>query len=402
MALLNLTIEAEKTENCRNLARDVFQRKYKETIFTIMGPFVNDVNNEISEDDKRSAVILRSFSMFKKVFNVFGNLIQYFKIYFDYIDSAIGQEIVKYINECCTDSLKMLTLEDCKENVLDDLNKTFPNVLESTFSISSSQKLVIRENTQPLNELFPALNQLQIEYTRASDWKKIGYEFPQLKCVHVNLPKLKVAELPDETFVVHLIENSPEIKHFSIKHSSLMLLKEVNEILPQLDNLELHYLAKNYSNFCGDTINFENVIGLTVFEDQSDYKIPEKIHFHRLEQLTLNLQPEFTDTWIDFISKQLNQTITTFNLTVGILSNEHLLNIPIILPNLETVVIRCGTDFTAGEIMTFLSKSEHLKNVEMIIQMEKIEVSNLRSKLQGKWRYAIHPARRRVKINLER
>lgn len=367
-----------------------------------MGPFVNDEKFEMSEDEKRSAVILRSFSAFEKVFEVFGHLIQYFKIYFDYIDRSSGQKIVEYVNECCSESLKMLTLEDCKENVLDGLNKTFPNILESTFSSSSSKKLVVQPDTQTLNELFPALNQLQIEYTRASDWEKIGYEFPHLTCVHVNLPRLKVEELPDETYVVDLIKRSPEIKHFSIKHSSLTLLKEVNDILPQLDNLELHYLAKNYFEFCGDPIRFENVIALTVFEDQSDFRTPEKIHFHRVEQLTLNLQPEFTDTWFDFIDKQLNQTITTFNLTVGILSNEHLSNIPTVLPNLKTAVIRCGTDFTAGEIMTFLGKSEHLKIVELIIQMEKLEQNNLKSKLQGKWRYAIHPARRRVKINLER
>lgn len=399
---MELTIAATENANCSNLIRKIFQHKYGATIFTITGPFVSDEKIAISEDKNHGSAFVRSFKIFKHLFNAFGNMIQYLKIDFEHIDPIDGQTIVQYVNKNCVKSLVMLTLEDCKASVLDDLNSTFPNIIESTFSSSPSQRLTIKEDVPSLNNLFPKLNQLQIEYTRASDWKLIGDAFPNLKCVHVNLPKTKVEELPDEQFVVNLMQKSTEINHLSIKHSSLKLLKEANDLLPELENLELHYLAKNYLDFDGDRINFDNVIGLTVFEDQSEFKIPEKIFFHRLEQLTLNLQPEFSDTWIDFIKVQLNQTIFLLNLTVGVLSSEHLLTIPVVLPNLQTAIIRCGTDFTAGEIVTFLEKSKYLKQADMIIQMENLQQEQLKGKLQGKWKYAIQPARRRVKITLER
>ncbi|XP_055310969.1 uncharacterized protein LOC129573863 [Sitodiplosis mosellana] len=405
MNLSQLIFEVNKNVNCLNASREMFHQKYQSTIFTIKGPFVNDEKYSISEDKNRANAIIRSYSMFEKILKLFGDMVQYLAIHFESIDTLIGRKIVKLVNSNCVDSLMMLTLEDCKENVLDDLNSTFPAVVASAFSSSSWRRLVIREDTPTLNELFPKLNQLQIEYTRASDWKMIGDEFPNLTSIHVNLPKIKVAELPDETFVVNLTRKSPEIKQFSIKHSSLSLLKEIHDTLPKLDHLELHYFANNYSNLDDDlniTIRFDNVISLTVFEDKSDYKTPEKIHFPQLQQLRLNLQPEFTGTWIDFINEQLSQTINSFDLSVGILTNEHLLTIPVILPNLQSTIIRCGTDFSANEIMAFLGNGEFLQKVEMVIQMEKTQQNILRSKLQRNWKYSINPAKRRVQIMLER
>lgn len=402
MNLSQLIVEANRTEYCLNASREVFRRKYGATIFTIRGPFVSEQTYSISEDRNRASALIRSYAMFERIFTPFSDLIQYIKLQFEFIDATVGQKMVKTINSNCVDSLKMLTLEGCKGNVLDALNSTFPEVIDSTFSSSSSHRLVIQKGAQTLNSLFPKLNQLLIEYTRASDWSIIGDEFPNLKCIHVNLPKMAVAELPNETFVMNLTQNSPELVHFSIKHTTLSLLKEIHDTLPKIDCLELHYLANNYSNSFGDPILFDNVITLIVYEDKSDERIPEKIHFPQLKQLTLNLQPEFTDTWLDFIKEQLNQTINTFNLTVGILTNEHLLTIPVILPHLQNVIIRCGTDFTANEVMTFLSRCKYLLKAEFVIQMEKLEMDVLRNKLLGKWKYGIHPAKRRVKINIQR
>lgn len=402
MNLSQLVVEANKSDYCLNASREVFRRKYCATIFSIRGPFTSEQTYSISEDGNRASVLIRSEEMFERIFTPFSDLIQYIKLHFEFISAAVGRKMVETINRNCVESLKMFALEDCKENVLDDLNSTFPEVIDSKFSTLSSHPLVIREDAPSLSQLFPKLNQLLIEYTRAADWSIIGDEFPNLKCIHVNLPKMAVAELPNETFVLNLTRNSPELVHFSVKHTTLSLLNEIHDTLPKLDCLELHYLANNYSNSNGDPILFDNVVTLIVYEDKSVERIPEKIHFPQIKQLTLNLQPEFTDTWLDFIKEQLNQTINTFNLTVGILTNEHLLTIPVILPHLQNVIIRCGTDFTANEIMTFLGRCEYLLKAEFVIQMEKLELDALRSKLLGKWKYGIHPAKRRVKINLQR
>lgn len=366
-----------------------------------MGPFTDDKENAISEDDARTVAYIINFELIIAFLGSFGELIHYIEINFEKIDESQGKAIVKMINDRTTESLCMLRLLSCKGTVLDDLKNTFPNVFVSNFSSSYTQSLVIKSDAPNFNALFPNLQCLSIEYTRESDWLLIGDEILGLTNLYVELPKLIVDGLPNEAHVEQLLTKNPQIHTLAIQHSSLHLLKETNEKLPKLRALELQCFSDNYTNYNGDPVSFKHVKFLTIHADSRQQQIPQGIAFEAIQELELYIQPEITDIWIEFINKQINSNISQLEIYTSLMSHEHLINIADNLTQLEKAIIHCGNAFIANEIITFLDKSQ-LKFVTLKIEMTKTEQNELRKKISKIWKCDVQPCGRRVLISLER
>lgn len=392
----------KSNEGCLCVLRKVFQRKYNVTIFKLIGPFTDDKANSISEDDIRSTAYIRNFDLIKLFLKNFGEFVYFIEINFEKMDEQQGKEIVKCINEKTSESLLMLRLLSCKGCVLDELKKPFQNVVSTNFSSSYSQSLVVPTDAPKFNVIFPSLTCLSIEYTRITDWKLIGDDIEKLDFLYIDLPKEDFEGLPNENYVENLVRKNPNIHTLSIQHSSLSLLKELNEKLPKLGSLELRFLSKDYKNYQGNSINFEHVKFLTIHIDHNDDRIPDGIIFQQIQVLDLNIRPEFTDNWIDFIDTQINQNISRFELYTCLLSSEHLVEITEKLTTLEYSVISCGTQFKAIEIITFLRKIETIKNAVFDIRMTKSEQYILKSKLKKAWKCEINPSGKRVYMTIER
>lgn len=389
---------------CLATVQDVFQRKYNATVFIIIGPFIDDEENAISEDLVHSTAYIRSWKLICEFLESFGQFTHHIEIYFKQIDVGDGKQIIHEINERCYDSLFVLKLEDCKGNMLDDLKNTFPNVVRVNFSSSSSQKLVVNQDADTFDKIFPKISSLSIGYTRASDWALIGQEFPYLSYFYVDLPKLSVEELPNTTCVENVINKSPAIQKLSIKHSTLNFLKTLNRMLPGLKSLELRLLSMEYFNYNASQpkIHFEDVRSLSIQKDCQSDRIPEHIAFPEVEDVELHIQPEFSDKWIHFIGEQLNLNISHLEISTSILSDDNFLMIPEKFYNLNTVMICCGTEFKANQIVAFLEQSSSLKMMIIKIPMETPQQMILRAELQNKWKCEIHPFGNRVMITLER
>lgn len=402
LLVADLLIKANKNVHCLKEARSVFKKKYGETIFRINGPFLETDENAIDKFG-RKIVNVKNFNVTKTFLRAFGKVIKKLAISFNQIDVDEGKEIVKLINDKCSDlkstSLTMLSLENCKDNVLDDLKSHFPSVDSLTFSTDLSSNFKSLSNASKLMELFPKVHNLYLGHTKLTDWEFIGKSYPHLDFLHVELSN---QQDNIEENAKNLLKNNSQITTISIQKSNLNFLKEVNEILPHLKSLKLKMLSNDHINYQGDPIQFRNVKFLTIESNHND-EYPKQIHFDKIHELTLDIQPIFSAEWIEFISQQLSSSISNLILQSGMLTNEHILTLAEKLPHLKTMKIVCQSKISAYAIIGLIEKCKFLDTLQIDLLMDDFEEENLQNELRFKWdmNYRFKPGDR-VKITLEK
>lgn len=169
------------------------------------------------------------------------------------------------------------------------------------------------------------------------------------------------------------MKNYPQITTVSIQFSNLKFLKEVNEILPQIGSLKLKMMSNDYFNYQDEPIRFGNVKILTIESDHND-EYPKEIHFNQLHELTLNIQPIFSDKWIEFNSQQLSSSISNLILKYGMLTNEHILAVGEKLSHLKTAKIVCKSKISAYAITGLIGKCNFLDKLQIDLLMDEFEV----------------------------
>lgn len=390
LSLHELLSKAEIDEHCLSVARELFRQNYGSTKFHLSGPFQSDETNAIDETNQQH-IYIQNIRLVKMLLKWFGDLIRKLDISFENIDGCPGREIIENVNKNCSESLVRLEMRNCKEFVLDNLKNTFPHMRTALFSSSQSKSLQITPDAVKLNQLFPNLESLMLEYTKKSDWELIGTQFPNLTMLAVELPNGKDPDRPDGVYVGNWLKSNPKIEILSIQHCTMNILKAANELLLNLKNLELRFFSTEYLNYEGDPIHFNNVRQLTIHSNRSKDEVPEFIFFDQLQDLKLYVKPELTDKWTSFIGQQFNKnSIIKLVISTNVLTKARFNALSDLLPNLNGVSIDCSTDYTAKDIIKFIEKSNQLMTLRMKVPMEVMEERILRSKLQNKWHYKMH------------
>lgn len=398
--LSKLLKSASKNEQCLEEARSVFKRMHAFKFYRISGPFVKNGNRSFY-----GTIIteIRNFDVAKQFLRAFGRYIHNLSVYFHKIGVNEGKEIVKHINDECSNSttLDTLTLQECANNMLDDLQSNFSSISILTFSSSLNNHLNIRSDAPKMTDIFPNLNTLHLGQTIPSDWKFIGKTFPCLNFLRVELEsKLRQNFNIDEQVINFLKENS-NIPALSISYSNLKFLKECFGILPHIEQLELTFFSKNYNNYEGEPIRFEKLKGLTI-ESLYDDVYLEHIHFDQLQNLNMDVQPKFNQKWSEFVNQQVNANISTLKLTSGRLTNKHILGTAEQKPNLKVAEFNSDLNITADTVLEFVKKSEHLRELELNVPMIDVETLKLHENIPHGWKIDFHGTKDKFRITLEK
>lgn len=201
--------------------------------------------------------------------------------------------------------------------------------------------------------------------------------------------------------VLNFLKDNTQITTLSIGHGNLNFLNEVNGILPALKNLKLNELSEDYLN-CECDPRFEKVENFTI-ESNHNSTYPEHIHFNYLQELTLNIQPEFNEKWIEFISQRMGLNIYRLTLQSAVLPNEQILTIAEKMSKLKTAKIVCQSQIPAHAITGLIEKCDQLHTLEVDAFMDEIEEQSLQDELHSEWdmHYSFFPGGR-VKITIEK
>lgn len=325
------------------------------------------------------SIDVRNFKLIIDLLDNFGDSMHYMGMDFNRMTADEGEEIIKTISERCSDSVRILILNDCKGSALSQLKKPFVTVNFLKFSTSESAKFIGMD--MKLNKIFPKVTKLHIEHTTVSDWVFIGDSFPLLTSFKI---ELQSSINDDQAHILNFLKQNSQIDCLTVMDANLKFLKEAIEILPNLETLTLIHLQNDYMNGQCDAIHFETLKEVKIDAFFMD-KIPDKIIFDRLVKLTIKFIDNFDDQWIQFIDKQVNKNLNMLTLFTGNLTEKYFLQIPEKLSHLLIVSIKCITAFTADNIKQFIEKSKHLSDLKMEIHMDKMEQDALKELLNDDW-----------------
>lgn len=372
----------DKNEQCRAAAEDVFKTNYHQHTFLICGKLSADTSETIEKE--WGIVRIVDAQLAEILLNRFGHLIEVIIVDFEEMDVNDGKNIVKLIVQKCSAFLKSIRLKNCRANVLDELNSAFPNVTLMRFSSSLTHNFRIRPDLK-FNEIFPNVNNLYLEQTKTSDWSFFDGNLPNLNIFALDVPKSQGDGLNDESIVIKFFKQNRQIKVQVIDGGNLKILKQLSEIHPTLNLLQLFALSEDCSNNQGDPVKFTTIKEVYVVSHNAD-EIPRNLYFDQLYQFTLHIHPnDFTDKWAQYINKQVNLDLNNLYLNVGELSFEQLLSISKMKPNLRNVAVRCSSNFLADDLVEFLKTNHFLNVLDMNNQMTELEQNHLKEILPKQW-----------------
>lgn len=374
-----LIVKSNLNDECFNEARNVFKRKYVEREFGLWISYSKPIL------ESGSVVKLYDYKEAQDFLNNFGDLIHILTVpYKDIYNETKSRVLTKLINDKSFGSLKTLTLYGCKGSVLDE----FKNVFTLVESLDIYTEFLNVLPGSRLNRIFPNLKKFDISFSKASDWTFINGNFSKLIEFRTLLPEFPEYDVIEVSHIASFLRNNRQIKKLRIAYSNHKLLREVNNILPQLERLYLNELPNRFSSFFSRPVYFRN---LKYFEIASFLgKMPHKIVFNRLERLSIIIQDKYFNQWQQFINNQVNSNISRLDLYIDAVRDEFP-NIPIVFPQLRSAYITTiWTNLFADDVILFLVNSKELRYLELTAPISDSEVKRLEENIPSNWSVKFH------------
>lgn len=232
----------DANETFTQFAVDVFARKFSHMLVLIEDPELGDNTRGIYVGDQ--VINVRHIESGMQLLKFFGHLIEKLRFYYreGYLISTDPQKLTKYINLYCSDTLKEFSLwnRDVKyENLLSGMTKPFTAV--KSLCIDGAYKTMASPSLS-FAGLFPAIRQLYFAPYTLFDKESIVQTFPQLK--HLTLITSQSNLL--ESDLEKMLMQNPHVQNLTLYFSSPEFLYVVNELLPNITELNLFAYNTKY------------------------------------------------------------------------------------------------------------------------------------------------------------
>lgn len=234
------------------------------------------------------------------ILTFFGHLIEIINVDYAYLYAFSIEQLNQIIDDSNLQSLKQIELKNCTENIF----KSLPNA----FKRAKGVRLIGTVNSDEINlkELFPEVRKLDINNLQGITPANIEHHFPHLQNMHVEGD----ATMDSPSFVQRIRLN-PQLRILDISSFSWQGLKQISELLPNLEKLTVFYFEGEVQ-FDGN-IHFPNLKYLYLRElPRNIARIP--ITCTTLEELYTN----YVDLWFDVVIQNKNlRKISCGELTDG-------------------------------------------------------------------------------------
>lgn len=315
-------------------------------------------------------------------FSKFGEFIKNVAINFDE-NISDGKEILKIVNDKASKTLTWMELRSCEGDILDAIKIPFKNVKTLKFSGSKNQELIPRNNNsssdgRKLSKMFPNLKCLEVFETKALDWKFINGHISCLTELYLNDDtRILPNSLENVKFewISNFLKENPQIEILIIRNPEILFRKEISDFLP---NLKILKITQRLNEKDSDDNQFKD------FSFESSQCL-----FKQIETLDLDLFPNVTSNWMNFIKHSVNKNLTTLNIaSQNGLTLEDFQIIGQTFTGLKTLIIYSYIDlksFSANDIIGFLNTFTSLYTAEISVEIKLSEQYDLQEKLSTNW-----------------
>lgn len=298
------------------------------------------------------AMHITDYDLFIDVIVHFGQSIRrLFISHFDLSDDQYNN-LHRYVNEYCCESLISITLFGCPENQFSLYKKPFSRLQVLRVDIETQQI----GHILPFNELFPKLQELSL-HTIVSDSQFIVSELPHLKRLSIGLHFKNCSDLVTaEKQFASLLEKNPQIQN--ICYSGILgdFITTIKRCLPRLE-----YFSVFDVNDQVESVQFDDVKEFQV--TSSTLGPVERFSFPCLETLQLYYSWKYfaanaLNSWRSFFKRHQNVRKIICDTT----DSKGLVEFISTLPNLQEIEINCmiGVSFDLNLISRFIEKNEYL------------------------------------------
>lgn len=213
---------------------------------------------------------------------------------------------------------------------------------------------------------------------------------PNLITLRVELPQTKVKDAIDESQIIQFLLQNHNIEVLQIRRASSKLLKEINEILPKLESLDVIGLADYYMNDEEKLIRFLTLKYFMLFTKNDNELLPN-VAFSHLQTLNLDLSSDFNENWMDFLTNRVNKNLHEFILNCADLTANQLSNISEYFTDLSAANFDCNCKMLSHDILNFIKQSKMLRNLELVIHIDSTDQEYLDKVLIPNWNIRFTP-----------
>lgn len=305
--LLNV---ADSNETLKRAAGMVFLRRYSGKKVWLHKPHLS-MNRKLHVYSEN--ILIEDLRTCLQILRCFGDLIERLEITEDEVSSdweftekfginqIIHNTIMTYVNDFCAKSLKQFALVMVPKSALNQLKKPF--VALETLQLFSC---CLANDLMSLDELFPNVQHLSLNFNQVEDAMIIQEHWPHLKHFEVNIDRWNI----QQQHVEEMLRLNPKLQSLKISSGwDADVLKSVSKFLQFIELLEIGNHFGGFVGFDGDIIHFTTLkrlkISLIATEPGPLCTLP--LSFQQLEELSLETNYELGDSFFEFLRQ--NPTI---------------------------------------------------------------------------------------------
>lgn len=354
---------AKTSKQFTHLAANVLRRKYPKRKVQIGIPKSQGYKDHLIGQ----VAYLEGVPTILKYLRYFGSTIPSLEVRYTSADgdSNVLSTLNEYINVHCADTLMEIEILHGQffQNVVKPFKLTENVILHGQFETFENSILTF-------DQIFPALKRLSLRRIKVSDKSAFYRSFPQLH--HLDVYIANGNELDNtvlgplrftESDLIKMLEQNPQIQSLIVQGISRSSLRLVNELLPNLENLEIIAASGAINPDDNREIVFAHVKTFKV--STSSPTVYENLHFPSL--VDFKADKHGLDWWLCFVGKQDNlQKFTAndgcFNTTdFNKLASSKLNTLEISVQLCEDVVID-RPDFIQN-VTHFVKNHGHMKDI---------------------------------------
>lgn len=296
------------------------------------------------------------------------------------VNSNISKEKLELVNKInglisthCSDTLVQIDLTRFGSCPFDGFTKPFKKVenvdLHGTFTKMENLNYTF-------NQLFPAVKRLTMPSIKFSNESAIAWKLPQLE----QLEFMVSPNSNDMKFFEDLLKKNPQLRSLKMGCKYEMFLPKVNELLPELENLELLYYFNDDIN---THVDFKNVKILTMFRDRYNIGSPN-VNFEKLTELHTNVRSHGYNWWTEFVNN--SDTLERLHLDEGCADLGVFNEITSMELNLSEISLRPCNEVGENEVLEFVQNNENTKIFHFLSYNSLTSLAQiLREKLAKEW-----------------
>lgn len=294
-----------------------------------------------------------------KTLRHFGHMIKKLTLNLSNVDTTHSKEIIRHVDEYCTESLVELRLGVNGIHALKQFSRSFEKVEHVTFEGHSSKNSFFAQkgNSIPANLLFPALRTMTLKISFNNDY--LAHHFPNLETVQIDVTSDSIFNFGfgKKDYLSGFLMVNPQIQNVELNGYDQEALDQIS-MMPYLRHMTFKWNTPITKEF-----RSESLTKFTMIDNIN--ASPKNLMFPNLEEIEMYFYDSKFEDWMAFMNE--HQYLKRLHFNFDVLKDDRFIILTSILQNLEEIHIDSldGREIAVDEIIQFINTHGKLRKIQL-------------------------------------